>query len=142
MPPTPPSQTFVGAIVVAVLGTVLGGLILLFIQNRSFGPDERGLDYSAPGRSVPGRPSPNLPLPDHPVPARNDNSVRTFVAPIGVTKIQITQCVQRNSSQFILGRDYTLDVDKGAFGEVFIKLYERDDTLEDILRACSKVQAN
>ncbi len=124
MQPSKFPQTFVGAITVAVLA----GCILLFIQKDFFQTNQLG----------PIRPGPVAPLPVTPI---RETAAESFVAPIGVTKMQIAQCVQRNSSQFVLGRDYSLE-EAGSLGEVLVNLHERDQTLKVLMQECSRPHAN
>jgi hypothetical protein len=124
-------QTFVGAITVAVLA----GSILLFVQRDFFQPGPVPPSPLPPGLVPSGlvTPRPVTPIPEI--------VAETFVAPIGVTKVQIAQCVQRNSSPFVLGRDYSLE-ENGLLGEVLVKLHERDQTLKVLLQGCSTLRAN
>jgi len=129
--PFPISQSFWGAVAVAVVGAVVAGVILHFLFLESHQPIPAPSTLIERGRVAPT-----------PVPPAPETATRTFVAPVGVTKTQITQCVQRNSTQFVQWRDYSLEDESGSFGEVLVKLYQRDQTLEDLLRQCSKARAN
>jgi hypothetical protein len=99
----------------AFMVTVLGGIAVLLIQK-------------------------NL-LENGPVVKKEAQSY-SFLAPVGVTKRDIIQCVQRNSSQFILGHQYTLEDTKKSFGEILVILHVSDPSLKVLLHSCASTGAN
>lgn len=137
--PVPPSQTIFGGILVAALGAVVAGVALMFIQ-QSLGPIQSDRAPPAQLPSPPPAPPQIVPNqgPSAQAPTNPSGAVTTFLAAVGVTRVQIIQCAQRNSSAFVLGRDYSLEVENASFGEVRVKLFQRNDTLEDLLRHCSQ----
>jgi hypothetical protein len=141
----PFSQTFIGAVLVAALG----GIIVVLIQKGFLDGNQppRPLPENSPVRapppqtpvpeaSSPQNHRPPNPLPRDPLPRNTNNWVESIDGPIGVPKTQISQCVQRNSTKYVVGRDYRLD--DGLYGEAIIKLYVNDESLKTLIFACMK----
>jgi hypothetical protein len=126
--------TFLQTVVGGIVATVVGGTIMLIIQKDLFG--------SVPPNRIPTEPVLGDSVALAPVKPIPEGAVETFIAPIGVTKMQIAQCVQRNSSEFVFGRDYSLEEAIGSFGEVLVNLHKRDQTLKTLLQGCSRPRTN
>jgi hypothetical protein len=132
------SQTFVGGVAIAVTA----GLILLFFEKgvlTSILPGSTNAPHRPPIITVPPPQPPSTTEPPSPI---KDNSLKKFFATVGIAKSQIVECVQRNSSRFVLDRDYSLEEARDSFGEVIIKLYVHDEGLEALLRVCSSRRVN
>jgi hypothetical protein len=140
------SQTFIGL----VAATVVAGIIVTVVQKVFFEANNAGSSPGDYGHRIPSPPPDNETKGvgsspgdyDHPIPPPPPDNMDSFVAPIGADKVRIAECVQRNSGQYYVGRDYSLEDAKGEFGEVLIKIKKGDQTLRELLRSCSARREN